>query len=63
MGPAVKTAKERMLAILRQQPADSSYDEILRQLAFQRLIDRGLADVERGRALDTAELRRRIKSW
>lgn len=63
MDPADKTAKERMRSILRAQPDDSSYDEILRQLAFQRLIDRGLADVERGEILSTEELRRRIRSW
>jgi predicted transcriptional regulator len=63
MDPADKTAKERMRAILRSQPDDSSYDEMLRQLAFQRLVDRGLADVERGEILSTEELRRRIRSW
>ena len=60
---ADRTAKELMLAILKDQPDDSSYDEILRQLAFQRLVDRGLADAGRGETLDTGELRRRIRSW
>ncbi len=63
MGDAPQTAKELMLAILRDQPAGSPYDELLRSLAFQRLVDRGLADVERGETLSTEELRRRIKAW
>jgi len=57
------TAKERMLRILHDQPDDSSYDELLRKLAFQRMVDRGLADVARGDTIDTAELRRRLRSW
>ena len=48
MGDADPTARGLMQAILDDQPAGSSYDELLRQLAFQRLVDRGLADVERG---------------
>ena len=63
MGPAPQTAKDLMRAILRDRPDDSTYDELLRQLAFQRLVDRGLADVERGETLDTEDLRSRIKTW
>ena len=63
MGEADPTARELMQAILDDQPADSSYDELLRQLAFQRLVDRGLADLARGETLNTDELRRRIRAW
>ncbi len=63
MAPAPETAKNLMRTILRDQPADSTYDELLRQLAFQRLVDRGLADVERDETLDTEDLRSRIKTW
>ena len=57
------TAKDLMLAILDDQPADSSYDDILRQLAFHRMVDRGLADAERGATLSADQLRARIKAW
>ncbi len=63
MGPDDQNARELMLAILDAQPADSSYDELLRKLAFQRLVDRGLTDLEQGDTLGTDELRRRIKTW
>ncbi len=63
MGPADQSARQLMLAILHVQPAGSSYDELLRKLAFQRLVDRGLADLEQGDTLSTDELRRRIKTW
>ncbi len=37
------SAKETMKEIIARQPEDSSYDEILRELAFARMIQRGLA--------------------
>jgi len=38
------SAKEQITNILQDQPDDSSYDEILLELAFARMIERGLAD-------------------
>jgi hypothetical protein len=36
-----------MIDIVKRQPDDSSYDEILRELAFARMVQRGLADAGR----------------
>jgi len=55
--------KELMRAIIDDQPDDSLYDDILRKLAFKRMVDRGLADAERGEAISTEALKRRIQSW
>ncbi len=63
MPPRENTAKAMMLAIIQDQPEDSSYEGILRELAFKRLVDRGLADAAAGRTLGTENLRRRIKAW
>ncbi len=57
------TPKEQMIAILREQPDDSSFDELLRELACQRAIRRGLDDVDHGNTIDNDEVLRRIKSW
>ncbi len=57
------TAKEQMIEILHNQPDDSSFDELLRELAFDRMIKRGLADVEQGRTISNDEMKRRIDSW
>ena len=57
------TAKEKMTAIIQNQPDDSSYDEILRELAFARMIERGLEDSRAGRTICNEEMRRRIHSW
>ena len=57
------TAKEQIQEVLRQQPDDSSYDEILRELAFARMVQRGLEDSRAGRTISHEEMGRRIKTW
>jgi predicted transcriptional regulator len=58
-----ETAGERMIAIIRGQPEDSSYDELLRELALARMVERGLADAEAGRMIGNDEMDRRIRTW
>ena len=57
------TAKEKILGLVRALPEGSSYDEIMHELAFVRMVDRGLADVDRDRKIDTEELRERVRQW
>jgi hypothetical protein len=56
-------AKEKMTEIIQQQPDDSSYDEILRELAFARMVEKGLQDSRGGRTISDDEMVRRIQSW
>jgi hypothetical protein len=62
-GRTMASAKEQMEKIIREQPDDSSYDEILRELAFARMVERGLADSDARRTLSNEELGRRIRTW
>ena len=55
--------KKQMTKIIHQQPEDSSYDEILRELAFARMVERGLADSKAKRTITNEQLKRKIKSW
>ncbi len=59
----MSTAKNQIKQILENQPDDSSYDEILKELAFKRMVDRGLADVDVGNTVSNEEIEHRIKSW
>lgn len=59
----MSSVKDVMVDIITQQPEDSSYDEILRELAYARMIQRGLADSDDGRTLSDSEVRERIESW
>lgn len=56
-------ARERIAEIVNALPDDSSYDEILRELAFDRMIERGLADVETGRTVSHEEVKKQVRSW
>ncbi len=40
----MQTAKEEMTKIIKSQPDDASYEEIMSELAFKRMIDKGLED-------------------
>lgn len=55
--------KETMIDIIGRQPDDSSYDEILRELAFARMVQRGLDDADAGRTRSDEEVAKVIDSW
>ena len=57
------TIKEKMAEIINELPDDSTYDEILRELAFRRMVERGLKNSNEGKTINNVEMERRIKSW
>ncbi|MBS3952492.1 MAG: hypothetical protein KGZ88_06050 [Methylomicrobium sp.] len=57
------TVKEQMVEVINSQPLDASYDEIMRELAFECMVNRGLADSRQKRTLSNEEIERRIQSW
>ena len=57
------TAKEQITELIQKQPDDSSYDEIVRELAFDLMVQRGLKDSDEGRTITNEEMQRRIKTW
>ena len=57
------TDKERLKSVIEAQPDDASYDEILRELAFERMIERGLSDSRTGRTISDEEMGNRIRLW
>jgi predicted transcriptional regulator len=57
------TPRDQMIAILNQQPADSTFDDLLLELARHRAIQRGLADVEEGRVVSHEDALARIRAW
>jgi predicted transcriptional regulator len=63
MPKSAPTAKDTVVEIVQGLPDDSSYDEILRELAFNRMIERGLADADAGRTISDEEMERTIDSW
>ncbi|HBO97887.1 MAG TPA: hypothetical protein DE315_06745 [Candidatus Omnitrophica bacterium] len=55
--------KKQMTKIVAEQPEDSSYEEILKELAFARMVERGVADSRAKRTSSNVEVKRKIKSW
>ena len=49
--------------IIDSLPDDSSYDEILKELAFDRMIERGLKDSKNGKTISNNEMKHRLKQW
>ncbi len=56
-------AKEELTKLIQEQPEDSSREEIVRELAFHVMVERGLADSDAGRVISNDEMARRIRSW
>jgi len=56
-------AKEELTELIKEQPEDSSREEIVRELAFHVMVQRGLADSDAGRVISNDEMARRIRSW
>ena len=59
----MSTSKDQMVEMINEQPEDSTYDEILRELAFKRMVDRGLDDARSGRIVTNEDVARRIRAW
>ena len=55
--------KEVMTRIIQEQPEDASYEEIIRELAFERMIERGLEDSRKGRVISNEHMEQHIRSW
>ncbi len=59
----MSTAKQELIRLIEDQPDDSSHDEIIRELAFAAMVERGIADSDAGRTISNEEMARRIESW
>jgi predicted transcriptional regulator len=59
----MSTAKEELTRIVQEQPDDSTFEEIVRELAFRLMVERGLSDSDAGRVVSNDEMARRIRSW
>lgn len=57
------TAKETMVEIIARQPDDSSYDALLRELAYARMIERGLDDAAKGNTVSDDAVKNAIDTW
>lgn len=59
----MSTTKEELKQLVENQPDDSSGEEIVRELAFHVMVQRGVSDADAGRVISNAEMAQRIRSW
>ena len=59
----MSTVKEELTGLIQGHPEDSTREEIIRELAFHAMVERGLADSAAKRIISNEEMARRIRSW
>ena len=59
----MSTAKDHLTRLIENQPDDSSEADIVRELAFDLMVRRGLADADTNRTISNEEMGRRIRAW
>ena len=59
----MSASEEELTRLIQEQPDDRSAEEIVRELAFHVMIQRGLADSDAGRVISNEDMGRRIRSW
>ena len=57
------SAKEQMTDIIQAQPDDYTFDDILRELKFARMVERGLEDSRTSRTISNEEMKGTIRLW
>ena len=55
--------KKQIKQIVDSLPEDSSYDEILKELAFYKMIEKGLKDSDQKKVISNEEMKKRISAW
>lgn len=59
----MSTVKTKMTEVIQAQPEKASDEEIIRELAFERMIGRGMEDSRSERLIANDDMERRIRSW
>ena len=59
----MSAVKERMADVIQNQPEDATYEEILRELAFEQMIASGLKDSREGKTISNDEMKHRLSAW
>ena len=59
----MSTIKERLTEVIQQQPDDATFEEILRELAFERMVQKGLKDAQTGDTISNDAMKQRIEQW
>lgn len=59
----MSTAEDELIRLIAGEPDDSSREEIIRELAFHVMVERGLADSDAKRTMSNQDMGHRVRSW
>jgi predicted transcriptional regulator len=57
------TPKDQLRRVIEERPDDSSFEEIIKELAFAAMVERGLTDARASRTITHEEMRQTLESW
>ncbi len=55
--------QEQLIELIRNQPEDAGWDQLIEQVLIQRIVEEGLEDVQAGRLVTNEDAHSRIRSW
>lgn len=58
----MSTVKELIQNLVQSQPEDATYGEIVHELSFDRMVQRGLEDARKRRVVGNEDMLHRIKT-
>lgn len=59
----MSTIKEKMIDIIKKQPEDYSYDEILQELNFINMVNKGLENSKNDKITEHEKVKEIVKEW
>lgn len=54
--------QEQLIEIIRNQPEDAGWDQLIEQVLIQRIVEEGVEDVQEGKLVTNEDARSRIRS-
>jgi predicted transcriptional regulator len=57
------TEKERILKLIEKLPSNATVEDVMDELYFKEVVDRGLADLAAGRLVTHEEAKKRLAQW
>ena len=57
------TVKDIALKIINDLPEDASYDEVIAEIQFRKMVELGIKDSKNNKVISTAKLRQEISKW
>ncbi|MCB1201936.1 MAG: hypothetical protein KDK41_14905 [Leptospiraceae bacterium] len=54
--------KEKLIELIKVQPEDANAEEILKEIAFSNMVDRGIQDSLQSNTISNQKMEKRIRS-